>query len=147
MNRRAFSVFCSGIFIPSRGKAQAQEGEAPSTQTKGFFNGHGWKISDRYSKVTLIHGLHDGIAFALDTAELFEGKTDSKNGHSFVRDSFSLQKFSYGDIVDEIDTLYTDPLNLAIPVTELFFQAARLFKGASPDEVKTAIVGLRKDYA
>lgn len=109
-------------------------------------NGKTWRQLDTQAKITQLIGYEEGTS--LLQLELLENKVSENvlSSVNFASDHLMISGFRFSDLVEQIDTFYSDSANLRIPVIEAYRYILARLKGVSPEELGRRAAKLRKQY-
>jgi hypothetical protein len=110
-------------------------------------DGNGWRTLTSQEKSFFVSGLLDGIdtGFRLGTKDVKEESCGLKNAESFFKNH---DKYIVGtnnsQIIDGLDSFYSDFKNRKIPVREAFFVILMQIAGDSEEIINKIVLRLRK---
>jgi hypothetical protein len=114
--------------------------KAPDT-TAGMLNGRFWQNLGSH-KVSFIVGIFEGLRVAHLMAELSDDKTAQR-----IYDAANIDRFSYGEITEELDRLYSDRANTLVPITMMLMHVKKLFAGTlTKIQLEEDLINLRRSY-
>lgn len=89
-------------------------------------DGRFWSDLQQPEKITLIEGISLGILMA-EGDKVWKRNINISPLHSNL------------DYVKEMDSLYADPANTLIPISEIYLLSTRVFNGASEGSIKASL--------
>jgi hypothetical protein len=142
-------------------------------KTDGFFNGRFWEKQTNGEKLAYMDGFFTGLSVAKSIAEDYvaplnkqldelvkrlvdrgllvqvpppEGSKTPETIAEAINGQFVVGKFTYGDYIKEIDTLYSDRRNILLPIPVAIGYCRLKFHGVATNaQLEQFLVWQRKD--
>ena len=109
-------------------------------------NGRVWKLMTRQIKSFYLIGIEEGTNLLM--LQMNDGNLYKIYLHIALKEQQKLQisGFQFGDLVDQIDIVYSDSANLNIPIIEAYRHILKKLRGATPSALANDLAMLRKTY-
>ena len=118
------------ICLPAMGQ------EEDENRSYGRPNGRFYLNRDNQGRIDLLYGIEQGIGLLVDE------KVISKE----TMDRYTVGGFRFGDLKEQVDTLYQDKANIRIPISYAYVYAIRRARGDSPRAIEDLLAELRKRF-
>ncbi len=131
-----------GLAFASLSQGQLQE----AMLTQGQANGRYWEQLDKYSKMTFLLGVLDGIGLLKGEIDRQDGKP-SEHAHTLrATKRLAVEGADLSDIIAEIDRVFGDRSNIRIPVAYVYSFAAKKMSGSEPRVLESYLAELRRKF-
>jgi hypothetical protein len=115
--------------------AQAEE----TTLTDDMLNGRAWSSMPDTAKVIWVMGYREGVTLTAITM------TDTLDKAKAMIGVLSPFKLTNGEVEQQLDRFYGDPLNMPIPIAEAALVVTRQARGDDPKEIDKLLRDFRRD--
>ena len=145
------SALCVSLVTVSLTAQEAKNDESrttsPITRQMGykFSNGRTWRDLDRQSKIMWVDGTEEGIFFLMREVYSDASAADRALIESHAT-RLTVPGFHMSDIVQQIDTFYSDSSNLRVPVVDAYEYSMKKMHGAKQQDLEDYQAKLRQMY-
>ncbi len=109
-------------------------------------NGRAWIALDKQSRIMYVNGLEEGIYLKLLHGHEDEPQEMQLASAQKTFEELTISGFRMSDIVEQIDSVYSDSANIKLPTLEVYRYALSRMKGTPTSVLDAKLTELRRKY-